>query len=147
PYVYVGSGNIGLAPIDITVRAGQHLDLGTCLRLDLTIPTHFPSQQLNLAGAVLTQCGNNVTNISYQVNGGAPTTVCNNCGANPNFNVTAALIVGANNLTVTARDDQGNISSVSGSIQVEPAPPVLSISLTSINSIMVSWPSSATGFT
>src|ERR1051325_806686 len=48
PYVYVGGGNVGLTPIAVTVRAGQRLDLGTCLRLDLTIPTYSSSPQLNL---------------------------------------------------------------------------------------------------
>jgi hypothetical protein len=122
PYVQVNGGNVGLAPIDLTLGTGQRLDLGNCLRLDLPIPTHSPSNVLTLAGSVLTGCNNNVVEISYQMNGALPVTVCNNCGANPTFSFSVPLVIGANDLTVTARDDQGAASSISGVIQVD-APP------------------------
>ena len=147
PSITVGGGLIGLTQIPITVAAGQRIDVGTCLRLDLTLPAHCSSNQVLLAGSVLTQCGNHVTDISYQVNGGATVTVCNNCGANPNFVWTVPLQVGANSLTVTARDDQGTISSISGVVQFEPPPPILTISLTPANTVVISWPSPSTGFT
>ncbi|HXJ58795.1 MAG TPA: hypothetical protein VNU68_19220 [Verrucomicrobiae bacterium] len=114
-----GGGRLALAPVDVTVSAGQRLDLGTCLRLDLTIPTHAVSDQLSLAGFVLTGCTNSVTEVSYQLNGAAPVTVCNNCGANPAFNFNVSLMVGPNTLAVTARDDQGAVSSISGVVQLD----------------------------
>ncbi len=121
PFVTSGGENnrVALAPVDVTVRAGQRLDLGTCLRLDLTIPTHAASNQLSLAGSVLTGCNNNVVEISYQLNGAAPVTVCNNCGANPTFSFNVPITLGPNTLAVTARDDQGAVSSISGVIQLD----------------------------
>src|SRR5262249_54549678 len=92
PSVWSGHSLVGLSAIDLTVGAGQRLDLGTCLRLDLAIPTHSSSNQLVLAGSVLTGCSNNVADLSYQLNGGVPVSVCNNCGANPTFNFTLPLI-------------------------------------------------------
>jgi len=147
PSVVIGAGSVGLATFDLTVGAGQRLDLGTCLRLDLTIPTHTSSNPLSLAGSVLTQCSNSIVEISYVLNGGLPVIMCNNCGVNPNFNFTLPLLVGNNTLAVTARDDQGAVSSISGVIQFdEPNAPALSISLTGTNTIFVSWPSPSTGF-
>jgi hypothetical protein len=119
PYVQVNGGNIGLTPFELTLGAGQRLDLGNCLRLDLVIPTQVTSNQLSLAGSVLTGCNNSVLDITYQLNGAAPVTVCNNCGASPTFNFSVPLLVGANELAVTARDDQGAVSSISGAIQVD----------------------------
>jgi hypothetical protein len=127
PSVQVNGGSIGLAPIALTLGAGQRLDLGNCLRLDLVIPTHVTSNQLSLAGSVLTGCNNNVLDISYQLNGAPPVSVCNNCGANPTFSFSVPLVVGPNDLTVTARDDQGAVSSISGVIQVDVPPFVLRI--------------------
>jgi hypothetical protein len=142
-----GGGTLGLATIDVTIGAGQRLDLGTCLRLDLVIPTHSTSNELTLAGSVLTQCSNQVTGITYQLNGNSPVTVCNNCGANPAFNFSVPLTIGVNSLTVTAHDDQGAVSSITGFIQADsPAAPALSIRLTSTNTVLISWPSPSTGF-
>ena len=95
---------------------------------------------------VLTRCANSVTNISYQLDGGAPVSVCNGCGENPSFSFSFTLAPGTHNLAVTARDNQGGTASVSGAIQVELPPPTLSIARTAVNTVLVSWPSSASGF-
>jgi hypothetical protein len=149
PYVVPeGGGKLGLATIDVTVGAGQRLDLGTCLRLDLVVPTRVSSNQLTLAGSVLTQCSNHVAELSYQLNGGSAVgvAICTTC-VNPSFNFTVPLTVGANSLNVTARDDQGAVSSLHAVIQADiPASPALYISLTPTNTLLVSWPSPSTGF-
>src|SRR5206468_2851195 len=80
----------------------------------------------SLAGSVLTGCNNNVVEVSYQLNGAAPVTVCNNCGAGPTFSFNVPLAHGPNALAVTARDDQGAVSSISGVVQYdEPVRPIL----------------------
>ncbi|PWU21376.1 MAG: hypothetical protein C5B50_01840 [Verrucomicrobia bacterium] len=141
-----GNGTVSLTPIDVTVGAGQRLDLGTCLTLDLAIPGHSLTNLLTLSGSVLTQCSNIVGAIFYQLNGGPPVNLCSTCGINPNFTFTVPLVPGTNSLTVTAQDDQGAVSSISGVIQYDAPAPLLSILLTDTNTVLVSWPSPSTGF-
>ena len=148
PYIYVkgSAGNVALAPLQVTLGPAQHIEVGDCLQLNLAVPSHVASEQLTLPGSVLTACDNTVTNISYQLDGGVPVTICTGCGSNPNFKLNLVLRAGAHNLTVTARDNQGGVSSISGAIQAGAPPPMLTISRTGINTVTLSWPSPSTGF-
>lgn len=81
------------------------------------------NRNVPVAGSV-SSC-TNVTNISYVLNG-VTTTVCNNCGVNPSFGFNIVLADCENQLTVIARDVNGQSASVSRSIHYDVTPPVLS---------------------
>jgi hypothetical protein len=118
------SGITGLEPIQLTVGCGQRLVIEPCLQMNLAIPACYSSNNLTLAGSVRS-CGNNVTQITYELNGGPPQTICNNCGADPAFSFSPTLAAGTNTLTVTASDESGGITSVTGVLRPDEAPPVI----------------------
>jgi len=125
-------GSVGLEPIAITIGCAERLELEPCLQMNLAIPACYRSNALALAGSVLTRCSNNVTQITYELNGSPPQTVCNDCGANPNFNFTLALAEGDNTLIVTAYDDNGRVTSVSGTLRPDSVPPTIQCPVDSI---------------
>jgi len=77
-----------------------------------------------VAGSV-TSC-TNVTKITYQLNGGAVTTVCTGCGVNPNFafdlDLAAAGPCATDTVVITAVDANGEISSVTSQIHYRTGP-------------------------
>jgi hypothetical protein len=115
------SGN----PIDLTVGCRQRILLEPCLQMNLNIPPCYGSNELSLAGSVLTRCTNAVTQITYTLNGAPPVTICDDCGANPDFNFIVPLAPGDNTLTVAAHDDRGGVTSVTGVLRPDPVPPVI----------------------
>jgi Zn-dependent metalloprotease len=118
-------GVTGLEPIEITVGCAERIELEPCLQMNLAIPACYTSNKLNLAGSVRTSCSNNVTQITYELNGAPPQTVCDNCGEDPDFNITVPLEPGENTLIVTAYDDRGGVTSVSGTLRPDTNAPVI----------------------
>jgi Zn-dependent metalloprotease len=118
-------GSIGLEPIDITVGCGERIELEPCLQMNIAIPACYRSNQLSLAGSVLTRCSNEVTLIEYELNNGPSMTVCVECGPNPDFDFTIPLAAGDNALKVTAYDDRGGVTSVGGVLRPDAVPPTI----------------------
>jgi Zn-dependent metalloprotease len=128
PYVTPSNStyaNISGAAFDVTVGCGERLFLDTCLQMNLAIPSCHNSGELNLAGSVITRCDNSVVEITYELNGEAPVTLCNDCGPNPSFNLPLTLRPDVNSLKVTAYDNQGGMTSVRGDIRPDSTPPVI----------------------
>ncbi|HSH15974.1 MAG TPA: IPT/TIG domain-containing protein, partial [Verrucomicrobiae bacterium] len=93
--------------------------------MNLVIPDCYNGAELSLAGTVATACSNRVVEISYELNGGDPVMLCQECGLDPDFGFTIDLAEGDNTLTVTAYDDQGGVSSVSGVLHPDALPPTI----------------------
>lgn len=60
-----------------------------CLQVQLSAPTCAAAWPTQFNGSVQS-CGGNVVDVTYELNGKAPLTVCSNCGPNPNFSFTVA---------------------------------------------------------
>jgi hypothetical protein len=116
PYITPGDstyGATGLQPINLTVGCGQRIAVEPCLQVNLNAPACSSSALVVITGSVAS-CTNNVTEISYTLDGGAPQVVCAGCGTNPNFGFAINLPdeCGDHTLTVTATDATGGTSSV-----------------------------------
>jgi hypothetical protein len=116
----------GLEPIEITVGCRQRLSLEPCLQLILDAPSCTNTSSAAISGSVRS-CTNEVTSISYTVNGGPSQTICNDCGINPDFAFGLALSGECldNELTVVATDASGGVSSVATTVRYDPAAPVI----------------------
>ncbi len=116
----------GLAPITLTVGCGQRIAVETCLQLNLNAPAMSKSPVVPVTGSV-SSCGNDVAKITYRLNGGAEQVICAGCGANPSFafNLTLAGECTDNQLTVTATDVSGGLSSITTSLRYDATPPVI----------------------
>ena len=119
------SATVGGTPIDITVGCGERLSLDTCLQLDLSIPSCHSPDSIRIPGTVTTRCDNSVTEIRYELNDGAPVTVCSDCGVNPTIDLSLDLLPGVNRLVVTAYDNQGGIASVQSEIRPDTLAPMI----------------------
>jgi Zn-dependent metalloprotease len=119
------SATIAGTPFDVTVGCGERVILDTCLQLNLRVPACHPPGEATVTGSVGTLCGNSVTEIQYELNGAAPVTVCGNCGSNPDFSFSLALGPGVNSLRVTARDDQGGVTTALAEILPDTTAPVI----------------------
>ncbi len=127
PSVTPGSGSYGttgLRPIDISVGCGQRIAIEPCLQIKLEIPRCSSASSLVLTGAVRS-CTNKVTSISSVLNGAAPVNICTDCGADPDFTFTVSLVGGDNTITVTATDETGGRTSVTGVIRADTTAPVI----------------------
>ena len=114
----------GLEPIDLTVGCGQRIEIEQCLRVELAAPACVNTGSVTLNGSVRT-CANQVTRISYRLNDGEESTICENCGENPNFSFAVDLPAGDNTLEVIARDAGGASSSVRTKLTADSTPPVI----------------------
>ena len=118
---------IELAPITVNVGCQQVITLSECLQINVALPSFTSNSILPVAGTV-TSC-TNVTLITYQFNGGAVTTACNNCGVNPGFSfdldLAAAGPCATNTVVITAYDANGEVSSVTAQIQFNNIPPTI----------------------
>ena len=123
-----GQQATGLQPITLTVGCGQRISLETCLQLNLVAPSCASTNVVPISGSVRS-CGNQVTQISYTLNGGAPVIVCADCGADPTFAFGLDLSQSAecndNILVVTATDILGGVSSVSTHLFYDLTAPVI----------------------
>jgi Zn-dependent metalloprotease len=117
-------GSTGLEPIDITVGCGQRLSIEECLKIEVPATTCAAPGPTTLSGSVQS-CTNQVTQITYSLNGGDPVTVCTECGINPVFSLDLDLEPGENSLTVTAIDDQGHESFLETPLLPDSIPPVI----------------------
>ena len=127
PYITSGdaaSGDTGLQPIDITVQCGQRIAVEPCLQLHLNAPSCSATSLVHITGSVAS-CTNNVTKISYTLDGGPEQVVCSNCGQNPTFafNVNLPVECGNHTLTVTATDGTGGTSFVTTVLHHDNTPP------------------------
>ena len=116
PYITPGDsalGATGLQPISLKVGCGQRIAVEPCLQVNLNAPTCSATALVPITGSVAS-CTNNVTQISYTLDGGAPQVVCSDCGTNPNFGFAITLPdeCGDHTLVVTATDETGGTSSV-----------------------------------
>ena len=116
----------GLAPITLNVGCGQRIAVETCLQLNLNAPATSKSPVVPVTGSV-SSCGNDVAKITYSLNGGPAQVICTGCGANPSFafNLTLTGECADNQLTVTATDVNGGISSVTTTLRYDATPPVI----------------------
>ncbi len=114
------SGN----PIDLVVGCGQRISIEECLRVELnSLPCAQPGP-IMVTGSVRS-CTNAVRRVSYELNGAAPVTVCDDCGINPPFNLELTLESGVNTLIVSATDEQGRVSSVQTPLVPDALPPLI----------------------
>ena len=118
------SATISGSPIDLVVGCGQRISIEECLRVELDSLPCAQAGPITVSGSVRS-CTNVVSLITYELNGAAPVTVCEDCGINPLFNLNLALEPGLNTLTITATDDQGHVSSVQTPLAPDALPPVL----------------------
>ena len=122
-----GQNYTELAPITVNVGCQQVISLSECLQINVNLPAFTSSRILPVVGTV-TSC-NNVTNITYQLNGGAIISACTGCGVNPGFtfdlDLAAAGECATNTVTITAYDDSGAVSSVTSQIQFNDNPPTI----------------------
>ncbi len=112
------------SPIDITVGCGQRLSIEECLRVELDPLPCVQSGPATVKGSVRS-CSNNVTAITYQLDGAEPVTACTDCGINPAFNLNLTLEDGAHTLLITATDDQGLTSTIQTPLTPDILPPVI----------------------
>ena len=148
-----GQQATGLQPITLTVGCGQRISLETCLQLNLVAPACSSTNVVPITGSVRS-CGNQVTQISYTLNGGTPVTVCASCGGDPSFAFTLDLSqtpeCGDNVLVVAATDILGGVSSVSTHLRYDVTPPVIQcpkdfvVTATSTNGTAVTFAPTAT---
>ena len=127
PYVTPGDstyGATGMQPINLTVGCGQRIAIEPCLQVNLNAPACSTTSLVPITGSVVS-CTNNVTEISYTLDGGLAQVVCSNCGLNPGFNFAVNLTseCGDHTLTVTATDDTGGTSSVTTVLHYDQTPP------------------------
>jgi hypothetical protein len=115
---------VPLEPIDLEIGGRQRICLGTEIQMNLVIPACSPGNVMHLAGSVRTGA-NRLTRIEYVLNGAAPVVLCSDCGTNPSFQFTVTLTSGENLLAVTAYDEFGAVSSVTGPIRADTTPPVI----------------------
>ncbi|HXG49250.1 MAG TPA: HYR domain-containing protein [Methylomirabilota bacterium] len=119
-----GYSETELPAIDLTVGCGQRIALEPCLQVALDAPTCSNSRVVPITGSVRS-CSNKVASVTYQLNGGAPQTVCTDCGPDPVFGFAIALEgeCADNTLVVTATDIDGGTASVSTVIRFNAQPP------------------------
>ena len=118
------SATVSGSPIDLVVGCGQRISIEECLRVELDSLPCAQAGPITVSGSVRS-CTNVVSLITYELNGAAPVTVCEDCGINPPFNLNLALEPSLNTLTITATDDQGHVSSVQTPLVPDNTPPVL----------------------
>ena len=118
------SATVSGSPIDLVVGCGQRISIEECLRVELDSLPCAQAGPITVSGSVRS-CTNVVSLITYELNGAAPVTVCEDCGINPPFNLNLALEPGLNTLTITATDDQGHVSSVQTPLVPDALPPVI----------------------
>jgi len=118
-------GITGLEPLDVTVGCGQQIAFEPCLQVTLNSPL-CSGPTVHITGSVRS-CTNNVTGISYVLDGGAPQVICSGCGENPSFGFDILLPTECqeHTLTVTATDASGGSSSVTTSVHYDATPPVI----------------------
>ena len=63
--------------------------------------------------------------MTYQLDDGPHTVVCTDCGATPALDFAVPITPGPHTLTVTATDEMGAVSSVSGALGADTQPPVI----------------------
>lgn len=124
PTVSQSGGETGLQPIAVNVGCGQRIALEPCLQLTLNAPDCTNNSLVQISGSVLS-CTNEVASITYTLNGGAPQTICTDCGTDPTFafNLNLATECTNNILTVTATNDIGGVSSITTAIHYDVTPP------------------------
>jgi hypothetical protein len=115
----------GLEPLDVTVGCGEQIAFEPCLQVNLDAPV-CSSPVVRITGSVRS-CTNNVTSISYQLDGGPPQPICSNCGINPSFGFGLLLPTECENhtLTVLATDATGGSSTVTTAVHYDATAPVL----------------------
>jgi Zn-dependent metalloprotease len=117
----------GLNPIQLTVGAQQRLCVEACLQVEASLVLCSAEGPGRVTGRVKT-CGQAVRRVSYRLNGGEETTVCSDCGVNPDFSLELALPPGSeatNVIEVIARDGNGGESFLTGTLTRDTTPPVL----------------------
>jgi len=127
PYITpadASSATVSGSPIDLVVGCGQRISIEECLRVELDSLPCAQAGPITVSGSVRS-CTNVVSLITYELNGAAPVTVCEDCGINPPFSLNLALEPGVNTLTITATDDQGHVSSVQTPLVPDALPPVI----------------------
>lgn len=102
-------GRTGLAPIDISVGCQQRLSVEECLRIEIPSAVCF-SPGLVQVPILVRSCTNEVTRLSYRIDGGEPVVVCLGCGVNPLVTASIPVASGDEVLMVTAVDSQGRES-------------------------------------
>jgi len=112
-----------LEEITLDVPARQRICVEGCLRLNVSIPA-CAGGAVPITGSVLT-CGQRVKTVTVQVDDGPHVTVCDACGANPALDFTVPVSPGPHLVTVTATDEDGAVSSVSGLVGADTEAPVI----------------------
>ncbi len=144
-----GSGRTGLGAVDLTIGCQQRLSLDGCLRVEVPV-TSFAQSGSTAVPVLVLGCSNQVTRITYQLNGGPTVTACNGCGILPALNLNLNLLSGINTLLVTATDSQGSETSLETLLHTPTTSPRLTIIRDSGGSgsgaLRISWPASALGF-
>ncbi len=112
-----------LEEITLDVPARQRICVEGCLRLTVSIPACAGSA-VPITGSVLT-CGQRVKTVTVQVDDGPHVVVCDACGAEPALDFTVPVSPGPHLLTVTATDEDGAVSSVSGLVGADTEAPVI----------------------
>lgn len=112
-----------LEEITLDVPARQRICVEGCLRLNVSIPA-CAGGAVPITGSVLT-CGQRVKTVTVQVDDGPHVVVCDACGAEPALDFTVPVSPGPHLLTVTATDEDGAVSSVSGLVGADTEAPVI----------------------
>ena len=119
----ITSSHNTLLPFTLVVPPCAKITACPGLQMTLTnLPMCATNRLLHITGS--TTSHTNVTSISYVLNGGAPVTVCNNCGISPSFSFNVTLADCVNILKVTVTDADGCVASVESTIHYDLTPPV-----------------------
>lgn len=117
-----GTQVVDLEEITVNVACQERKQISNRLVIDLdNLPTSTADDTITITGQV---SGNgDITNISYEVNGGGQQTLCDNCGANPGFQQDLQLEEGSNSIVVYVTNDQGETSQTEVVIEYKPVTP------------------------
>ncbi len=95
-------------------------------QVQLIAPACAGAPVVPISGQVLGT--NSIVSLTVSVDGGPPTTLCDNCGASPAFSTTVpvnAVECADTAVTVTALDQFGHSASTTSTIHYDTVPPVI----------------------